>query len=196
MQPMTTTQPVPSDAIWTIPNLLTFLRLAMLPVYLWVGLDTPPRLGWAVVIGTLMLVTDLADGAIARKTGAITKLGIRLDPLADRLSFVVAIIVILVHELAWPWLVWVILIRDALLVVVGVIALKITHREIPPVSWLGKRASFFVTVGLGSMIIAGAVGTPQDPNEPIQIAAYVVLLPAVVAYLFSAAGYVRAAVHR
>ena len=193
---MMVTQPTPSDAIWTIPNVLTFFRLAMLPVYLWFGLDTPPRLGWAVVLGMLMLISDLADGAIARRTGAITKLGVRLDPLADRLSFAAAIIVILVHELAWPWLVWTVLARDALLVIVGVIVLKLTHREIPPVSRIGKLASFAVTVGLGSMIIAGAVGTPQDPNEPIQIAAYAILIPAVVAYLISAAGYVRVAVKR
>lgn len=191
-----TKQQAPSDAIWTIPNALTFLRLGLLPLYLWLGLSTPPQLGWAVIVGTVLFVTDLADGAIARRTGTITKLGTRLDPLADRLSFAAGITLILVHELAWPWLVWTVAIRDALLVVVGVIALKVTRREIPPVSWLGKRASFAVSVGLGLVLIAGAVGTPTEPNEPLRTVAHAVLVPAVGLYLVAAAGYVRAALRR
>jgi cardiolipin synthase len=184
---------VPSDAIWTIPNALTFLRLALLPPYLWLGLQTPPLLGWAVVVGIVIFVTDLADGAIARRTGTITKLGTRLDPLADRLAVASAIIVILVHELAWPWLVWTVAIRDALLVLVGVVALKMTGREIPPVSWLGKRASFFVSMGLGTAVVAGAVGSATDPNEVVLIVAYAFLIPGVVGYLIAGAGYARTA---
>jgi cardiolipin synthase (CMP-forming) len=183
----------PSNAIWTIPNALTFLRLGLLPFFLIFALASPPLLGWTVVIGAIGLITDLADGAIARRTGTITKLGMRLDPLADRLSLAAGIIVILVHSLAWPWLVWIVAARDAALVIVGVVALKITGREIPPVSNLGKRASFMVSIGLGLTIIAGAVGSASAPNEAIRIVAYCVLIPGVALYLVAGAGYVRAA---
>lgn len=188
----TTPSQTPSNAVWTVPNVLTFLRLALLPVFLWVSLDLK-QLWWAVALGVFGTVTDLADGAIARRSGTITKLGILLDPLSDRLSLAAGVLVILVHDLAWPPLVWAVVTRDALLVIAGSIMLKVLHRSVPPVTWLGKRASFTVSVGLGSFILAGAVGSIAEPNEPIRIAATVITTIGFVGYVASAIGYVRTA---
>ncbi len=75
----------PSDAILTVPNLLTFFRLGLIPVFLYaaLGLD---NMGFAVVIAVLGFITDLVDGKIARRFGQVSKLGIALDPLSDRLG--------------------------------------------------------------------------------------------------------------
>lgn len=182
----------PSNEIWTVPNALTFLRLAILPLFLWLGL-AQDELGWTFLVGGVGFVTDLADGRIARATGKITKLGIILDPLADRLALASGVAVILVHDLAWGPLVWFVVIRDVSLVVAGAIFVKVTGRQVPPVSWIGKRASFAVSAGLGAFILAGALGTPTEPEPIIQTVAYVVASVGAIGYLISTIGYVRAA---
>ena len=75
----------PSDAILTVPNLLTFFRLGLIPVFLYAAIGAG-NMGWAVVIAALGFVTDLVDGKIARRYGQVSKLGIALDPLSDRLG--------------------------------------------------------------------------------------------------------------
>lgn len=181
----------PSNAIWTIPNALTFVRLGLLPLFLWLALERD-ELAWAYLVGFVGFATDIADGKIARASGTITKLGILLDPLADRLSLAAGVLVILFHSLAWAPLVWIVIARDVLLVVFGVTILKATGREIPPVTWLGKRSSFLVTLGLGTFILAGAVGGADNPNEIIRAMGYVVTVVGVVGYLAAAVGYVKA----
>lgn len=188
MRAMTT---VPSDAIWTVPNALSFLRLALLPLFLWLALGVE-ELGWAYAVGFLGFITDVIDGPIARRSGTVTKLGTLLDPLADRLSLAAGVVVIIVHDLAWAPLVWIVVVRDATLVVFGAVFIKATHREIPPVTWLGKRASFLVSLGLGTFILAGAVGHIDAPNELLQRIAYGISWVGVATYLVTFAGYVSA----
>ncbi len=73
------------DAI-NIPNLLTVLRIVMIPVVLWLLGDGTPRANfWATVVYILTAVTDFLDGWLARKMGLISLLGKFLDPLADKL---------------------------------------------------------------------------------------------------------------
>lgn len=80
------------DAI-NIPNLLTMLRIALIPVVLWlIAFGTPKANFWAAIVYALTALTDLIDGWLARKWGLISILGKFLDPLADKL-LVMAILV-------------------------------------------------------------------------------------------------------
>ncbi|MEM6959390.1 MAG: CDP-diacylglycerol--glycerol-3-phosphate 3-phosphatidyltransferase [Myxococcota bacterium] len=73
------------DAI-NLPNLLTFARVVMIPVVLWLMADGTPRANfWATIVYILTAVTDFLDGWLARRMGLISILGKFLDPLADKL---------------------------------------------------------------------------------------------------------------
>ena len=73
---------VPSDA-WTVPNVLSYLRLAAVPVFVSLHLGGKP--GWALVVFLAASVTDALDGLLARLLDQRTKLGAFVDPLADKL---------------------------------------------------------------------------------------------------------------
>ena len=80
------------DAL-NIPNLLTFGRIVAIPFFVWL-LDTPtPVRGfWACIVFTLAAITDLLDGYLARKLGVVSVLGKFLDPLADKLIVMAALV--------------------------------------------------------------------------------------------------------
>lgn len=74
--------------IWSIPNLLSLLRILMIPVYMriYLNADTPEDYTAAGVLLAVSCLTDLVDGKIARRFNMITNLGKVLDPLADKLT--------------------------------------------------------------------------------------------------------------
>jgi cardiolipin synthase (CMP-forming) len=183
-------QATPSDRILTVPNALTFLRLLIVPVFLWAGLVREDMI-LTTALGATSTLTDLADGAIARRWGQITKLGMRLDPLSDRLSLAAGIVVIIVHSLAPLLVVLAIVGRDILLVAIGVPILKATGRPIPEVTILGKRSSFGVSLGLGLFFLAAAVGSIEDPNQALWWTGIGILGVSVPAYLIAGVDYLR-----
>ena len=148
----------------TLPNILTLSRIVAVPLLVgllwWPGWPFGYAVGFAVYC--LMGITDYFDGYLARAQGAVSKLGIFLDPIADKIM-VAAVILILVHN------------RD--ITGVNVIAgLVILLREIAvsglreflagaqvsvPVSQLAKWKTTLQLVSLGALILAGA--TPEWP---------------------------------
>lgn len=103
------TQPEPrrpsirEDAI-NLPNLLTMLRIALIPVVLWLLWDGTPKANfWAAMVYIATALTDLVDGYLARKWGQISVLGKFLDPLADKL-LVMATLVFLAYLGRLPFL--------------------------------------------------------------------------------------------
>jgi len=74
--------------IWSIPNLLSLFRIAMIPVYMriYMNAQTPKDYTTAGVILAVSCLTDMVDGKIARRFNMITNLGKVLDPLADKLT--------------------------------------------------------------------------------------------------------------
>ena len=73
-----------ADRVWTIPNIISIVRLAGVPLFLWLILVAEAD-GWALVVLMLSGVTDYLDGYLARKLNQTSKLGEILDPVADRL---------------------------------------------------------------------------------------------------------------
>src|SRR5208337_5017662 len=90
--PVTHRRTLARDAV-NLPNLLTFGRIVAIPFFVWL-LDTPtPARGfWACIVFTLAAVTDLLDGYLARKLGVVSVLGKFLDPLADKLIVMAALV--------------------------------------------------------------------------------------------------------
>ena len=183
----------PSDAILTVPNLLTFFRLGLIPVFLWVSIGAN-NMGWAVIIAALGFITDLVDGKIARRFGQVSKLGIALDPLSDRLGLASGAAVLIVKHLSPLWVVLVVIARDALLVLIGAPVLKARGLPIPPVTRVGKYGSFAVSVMIG-LFLASGIHNISRPTHSIRLAAWVFVVISLPLYYASGLGYVRAALN-
>jgi CDP-diacylglycerol--glycerol-3-phosphate 3-phosphatidyltransferase len=98
------------------PNQMTFLRIALTPVFATFLLS--PNLAmqqWSVVIFSLAAITDWYDGWLARRWGYVTRWGVFLDPLADKVLTSAAFIVFAYLYLVSWWMVWAIVIRDAVI---------------------------------------------------------------------------------
>ena len=149
---------VQTDRILTIPNILSFLRLLGVPLFLWLVL-VPEADGWAFAVLALSAVTDWLDGTIARATGQISRLGQLLDPLADRLYIASTLVALAIRAIIPWWLVVVLLGRD---LVLAVVLALLKRRGITglPVHFLGKAATFCLLFGLPLLLLgADATGT-------------------------------------
>jgi CDP-diacylglycerol--glycerol-3-phosphate 3-phosphatidyltransferase len=81
--------------VWTVPNVLTFVRIAIVPLIVWLLRDPGPLAGFlAALLFFIASLTDYFDGYLARKHGIVTTLGKFLDPLADKLIVVSALIML------------------------------------------------------------------------------------------------------
>jgi cardiolipin synthase len=162
----TTAVTAPEDRVLTIPNVLSLVRLALIPLFLWLVLGLRADLA-AVAVLAVSGITDWADGAIARRTGQTTRLGRLLDPLVDRLTIAATLIGLALRDLVPWWLVALLAAREVLLLAL-VPALRRRGLLALPVHYLGKAATFalywgfpFVLVGAGSAAweqVLGALG--------------------------------------
>jgi hypothetical protein len=94
-------QVLPSDRVLTVPNLLSAIRLLLIPVFIYVLLSAHAY-GWAVAILMFSGASDWADGKIARTLNQSSRLGVLLDPAVDRL-YMVAVPVVLALAGIVPW---------------------------------------------------------------------------------------------
>ena len=140
-----TSQPVASKAVWTVPNVLSFLRLLSVPVFLYLFISG--RELAAVILYTIGAWSDFFDGVIARKTNQVSELGKLLDPLADRV-FISALLIALVARDALPlWLAIVVVGRDLLLLSLFPVMERRKIERIQ-VNFLGKCATAALLFGL------------------------------------------------
>ncbi|MCW2774874.1 MAG: CDP-diacylglycerol-phosphatidylglycerol phosphatidyltransferase [Nocardioides sp.] len=145
------------NRVWTVPNLLSMIRLAGVPVFLWLILG-PEADGWALVLLMVSGVTDFLDGYLARKLGQTSTLGQILDPVADRL-YILAVVVGLALREVIPWWVAVSLpLRDLLLW--GLVPLLRTRGySALPVHFLGKAATFNLLYAFPLLLLGDGDGT-------------------------------------
>ena len=152
-----------SNRIWTVPNALSLLRLLGVPLFFWLILAEYDW--WALAVLMTAGFTDYLDGKLARMLGQTSKLGQMLDPAADRLYILATILALAMRDIIPWWLVWILLARELFILCLGPILQR--HRlPLPPVSFIGKSATFnliyaFPLVLLGEQ--AGAVGDVARP---------------------------------
>jgi cardiolipin synthase len=127
-----------SDRILTVPNLITMVRLLLLPVFLWL-LFNDHRVAAAWLLAALG-VTDFADGYIARHFDQTSALGKVLDPVADRLLFFVGVGGILVDGAMPLWFAIALLGREVL-ISIGTVALAALGAARIDVTWFGKAGT-------------------------------------------------------
>ena len=142
-----------TDRVWTVPNVLSFLRLAGVPLVLWLILG-PQADGLAVLVLALSGITDWLDGYLARAWHQTSRVGQMLDPIADRLYILAVLTALALREIV-PWWLAVIVVGRDVLVALLVPMLKTRGYSSLPVHFLGKVATFcllyaFPLVLLGS----------------------------------------------
>src|SRR5918912_4469245 len=91
-----------SGRVLTVPNLISFARLAGVPLFLYLFLGAHAE-GWAVVVLAVGGTSDWVDGYLARRLGQVSRLGALLDPFADRLYILATLVAFTVSGVV-PWL--------------------------------------------------------------------------------------------
>ena len=129
---------VVTDRVFTIPNVLSFLRLLGVPLFVWLLVNEDD--GLALVVLAVSGFTDWLDGKLARRWNQITRLGQLLDPVADRLYILATVVVFAWREIIPLWFAAILIGRDVFLALLlpvlrrlGLVAL--------PVHFLGKAAT-------------------------------------------------------
>ncbi len=128
--------------VLTVPNVITLVRLALLPVYLWLLVGQEERLQAAVLLAALG-ATDWLDGYVARRFHQVSDLGKVLDPVADRLLFFVGIGGIIAVQGAPLWFCIIVLVREALVAGTTVVLAALGAARID-VTGMGKAGPFFL----------------------------------------------------
>ncbi|MDQ2758729.1 MAG: CDP-alcohol phosphatidyltransferase family protein [Actinomycetota bacterium] len=153
-----------SDRVLTVPNALSFLRLLGVPLFLWLLLQRHD--GWAVVVLVVSGVTDYLDGKIARRYGLVSRVGELLDPAADRLYTLTAIVAFAWRDIIPVWLLVLLLTRDLLMAVL-VLALKRIGQTGLPVHFVGKAATFNLLYAFPILLLSVAPGSVGAVAAPI-----------------------------
>jgi cardiolipin synthase len=139
------TEPLVRRTVWTVPNLLSFLRLLSVPVFLYLFISG--REAAAVILYAVGAWSDFFDGVIARRMNQVSELGKLLDPLADRI-FISALLIALVARDALPlWLAIVVVGRDLILLSLFPVVERRGMQRIE-VNFVGKSGTAALLFGL------------------------------------------------
>jgi cardiolipin synthase (CMP-forming) len=155
--------PVVGTQVVTLPNVLSFLRLVGVPVFLW--LIVSGHDGWALAVLTASGVSDYLDGKIARHYGLVSRIGQLLDPLADRLYILSTLVGLAYVDIIPWWLVAVLLARE----VFGSILLLVVRRYGYvglPVHFIGKAATFNLLYAFPLLLMAQVSDTLAVVAQP------------------------------
>jgi cardiolipin synthase len=152
------------DRIWTVPNVLSMVRLALVPVFLVLILLGEDALALLTLV--VSSLTDYLDGWIARRFDQMTRLGRVLDPAADRLYIFATVVGLAARGLVPWWLVAVLLARDLMLVVLAVVLARHGYGPLP-VHHLGKFATFCLFYALPLIMLGQAFPALAPASLPI-----------------------------
>jgi CDP-diacylglycerol--glycerol-3-phosphate 3-phosphatidyltransferase len=107
--------PAPETTPWNVPNALTTFRIILVPIFAWMQLshpDDPWWRFWTAVVFLVAILTDTADGYLARRHNIITRFGKLADPIADKALTGMAFIGLSINDELWWWVTIAILVRE------------------------------------------------------------------------------------
>jgi cardiolipin synthase len=140
-----------SQELKSIPNMLSILRLLLVPVFLLLLVND--RFLWALAVLAFASFTDWLDGQIARRFNQVTQLGKLLDPSADRLFILATLIGLTWHGIIPSWFALVIVMRDILLLVGLPVLRRLGYKSLP-VHFVGKAGTFALLYALPLLLMA------------------------------------------
>ncbi|GBC79193.1 CDP-diacylglycerol--glycerol-3-phosphate 3-phosphatidyltransferase [bacterium HR09] len=170
--------------MWNLPNALTFFRIALVPLLVVVLLTRfEGSEFWGLGIFLLAALTDLFDGILARKLGAVTKTGIFLDPVADKLLMSAAFISLVELNLAPAWMVVVIVGRE--FAVSGLRHVAQDQGVVIPANWWGKLKTLSQIVAVSLSIVSHQLGRWSHLSRVALWVALFMTVASLVSYLGS-----------
>jgi cardiolipin synthase len=140
--------------VLTVPNLISFARLAGVPLFLYLFL-VADQFGWAVVVLAVGGTSDWIDGYLARRLGQVSRLGELLDPLADRLYILATLLAFTAREVV-PWQFTVALLAREVVLLITLVIMRQRGFGPPPVHYLGKAATFILLFAFPLLLLAWA----------------------------------------
>ncbi|HEX6567719.1 MAG TPA: CDP-alcohol phosphatidyltransferase family protein [Acidimicrobiales bacterium] len=171
--------------IVTLPNLVTLLRLSCLPVFLWLLFVDENRAAAAWLLAALG-ATDWVDGYLARHMHQVSELGKILDPVADRLLFLVGAGGILVDGSVPAWFAVTVLVREILVGGATLVLAALGARRID-VTWYGKAGTFLLMIAFPLFLASHSTLGWADTAA---VLAWLAGIPGLVLSLYAAALYV------
>ena len=145
-------QATTAKSIWNIPNILTLMRIAAIPLMAFLLLtDDRNSSFWAAALFAAASFTDWLDGFIARRMGIVTVFGKFLDPIADKLIVMAALIMIIPLGRVPAWMVLVILGRE--IIITGLRGIASSEGIVIEASDLGKYKTIFQIVAIIALLL-------------------------------------------
>ncbi|BCJ62654.1 CDP-alcohol phosphatidyltransferase family protein [Micromonospora endophytica] len=143
------------DRVLTLPNVISFVRLLGVPLFLYLFLVVRADVA-AIVVLAVGGTSDWVDGWIARRLRQVSRLGELLDPLADRLYILATLVAFTAREVV-PWQFTVALLAREMLLLGSLAVLRRHGYGPPPVHYVGKTATFLLLAAFPVLLLAAVV---------------------------------------
>ncbi len=175
---------------FNLPNILTAARIGLIPVFAVVYVTTDEWYSLAAVLFALAAFTDWLDGYLARRLGQTTRFGAFLDPVADKLIVVTALVILIGnHANLWLTLPGVVIVgREIVISALREWMAEMHGRGLVAVSWIAK-----VKTSVQMIAIVVLLANPPQLDRPWVIVGYVLCYVAALLTLASMVAYLRAA---
>lgn len=190
-------------SIWTSANIVTMIRILFVPIFVVVLISPWPR--WidvsgnldflkpwiALVVFVVLSLTDSVDGYLARSRNEITNFGKFMDPLADKILVFAALIALVELNILPSWVVLIILMRE--FIISGIRMLAASQGKVIAASWYGKAKTAFQLLAIILFILKESLSASgaQDIASPLYIAAWAVMIIALILTIVSMIDYIR-----
>lgn len=200
--------PVSAERLWTPANVVTVVRICLVPAFVvallspwpqWMGLvDFTDQAKSLVAAGVFILIscTDWVDGYLARSRGEVTDFGKFMDPLADKILVAAALLALVELQALPSWPVLIILARE--FIVSGVRMVAASRGEVIAASWYGKAKTVFQIVAIVLFIVKDGLELPDAAaamGSPLYVTSWAVMVVALVLTIVSMADYLAKARH-
>ncbi len=181
-------EPEPRDrGLWTIPNLISVLRLLAIPWFVWLLLHEHRPIAAGLLLGALG-ATDWVDGYIARHFDQGSKIGKIMDPIADRALLIVGGVTLLIDGTVPRWVAVIVLAREALVSIATVSLAAMGARRID-VQWVGKAGTLAMMVSLPMFLWLSTV-TAGTGHELLAAVTWFFTITGIGLTYFATAGYI------
>ena len=177
-----------TDRILTVPNGITLVRLACIPLFLWLLFGADRQTAAALLLGVLG-ATDWIDGFVARRYHQVSTVGKVLDPVADRVLVVTAVIAITVHGAVPVWFGVATLAREVVVSGAVLLLASLGAARID-VLWVGKAGTFALMFSYPAFLLSDGTAAWQGP---ILVIAWITGIIGLILAWIAAASYVPVA---
>lgn len=196
------------EGLWTPANVVTLVRICLVPVFVlvllspwphWLGLvGFSSQMKSLVAAGVFILIscTDWVDGYLARSRGEVTDFGKFMDPLADKILVAAALLALVELDVLPSWPVLIILARE--FIVSGVRMIAATEGQVIAASWYGKAKTVFQIIAIVLFIVKDSLYLPtlgSALGNPLYLLSWAVMLVALVLTVVSMLDYLSKARH-